>query len=41
MILKTETSGGDAAEEWPNLVNWEEVPFVNLRQKEEKKYFVH
>jgi len=33
MMLKTETSGDDAAEEWSIPVNWEEDPAI----KEERK----
>jgi len=37
MIPKTETSGGDAVEEWSTPVNWEENPAVKAKRRRRRK----
>jgi len=33
MMLKTETSGDDVAEEWSTSVNWEEDPAIKAKRR--------
>jgi len=39
MMLKAETSGDDAAEEWSTPVNWEDPAIKAERRRLERKFF--